>query len=61
MRILDIIFAAKKKYVKSPIDGKVLSITCDSLRVENKTIRIHRPLVELGQVVKKGDNVGYRI
>lgn len=49
----------RNKYIKTPIAGKVLAITPTEMTIENKTIRIYRPLVELGSTVKKGDIVAY--
>ena len=59
MSFLNFMRGDKKSYIKSPIAGKVLVIKCDSMIIENKNIKITRPLVELGAVVEKGQIIGF--
>lgn len=54
------IFGTKNiKHIKSPINGKVIKITHCSMFVEDIEIKIYRPLVHVGAVVKKGQVIGY--
>lgn len=60
MKLIDSLLGRKvKRYIKAPLAGKIISVTSTEMVIENKVIKIHRPLVELGSTVKKGDIIAF--
>ena len=61
MRFLDFWRKVKKQYVRSPIDGKVMFISGGIVEIEDVVLKkIDGTILQLGDVVKKGQIIGYR-